>query len=418
MCKFKVIGGNKLQGEVWVQGSKNAAFPVIAACVLAEGTSRIENVPDISDVRNILKILDLLGAEYSFENHVLIINTDKLQNKDLSRELMGKLRGSILFAGALLARMRKLKMAYPGGDAIGKRPIDQHLEGFKLLGAKIQESQSFLEIRAPHLVGNKIVLGVTTVTGTENLILVSVLTPGVTEIRLAATEPHVQSLCRFLNQMGAKIEGIGTPFLKIIGVKKLRATNFALEADEIDAVTFCAAAAATDGHVAVRGANLSTLDAPLAIFQRIGVNFEAAGSTIEIKEPKAPYHGTRIVTGVYPRLLTDEQPLFGVLATKAVGETSIHDWIWEGRLGYLKILQEMGAKVEFGDVHRARVYGPTELQGMEIKTPDIRAGASILIAALIAKGQSILYNAEIIDRGYERIDERLRTLGAKIERIE
>lgn len=418
MSKFVILGGDKLQGEVEIQGSKNAAFPVIAATLLTSGPCIIDNVPDISDVRNFLRILEFLGADFEFENHKLTINTSRVSNQVLESELVGKLRGSVVLAGALLGRFGKVKTAYPGGDAIGSRPIDVHLRGFEKLGAKVIERGDYIDISADRLVGTRIVLGVTSVTGTENLILASVKAEGITEIRLAATEPHVQNLCNFLNKMGAKIQGIGTPFLEIAGVKELHPTFFTLGPDEIVATTFCVAAAATKGHVLIKNVDLNNLDAPLSTLQRMGVELEVSGSCIEIKEPAKPYIGTKLVTGVSPQLLTDEQPLFGVLATQAVGETSIHDWIYEGRQGYLQALREMGAKVEFEDAHRARIYGPRELQGTEIKTPDLRAGASILLAALVAKGQSIIYNAEIIDRGYEKLDEKLRSLGARIERIE
>ncbi len=419
MAKFIVTGGPSLSGEVQVQGSKNAAFPVMAACLLAAGHYELSNVPEIADVRNFLEIMKFLGADFEFKSHILNINTEKIQNRDLPQDLMGKLRGSIVIVGALLSRFGKVRFAYPGGDAIGKRPINEHLEGFKKLGASVQENKGLIEIKAaPKLQGNKIVLATTTVTGTENLILAAVLAQGISEIRLAACEPHVQSLCYFLTKMGAKIEGIGTPNLRIAGAAKLQGARFSLNPDEIDTMTFAVAAAATKGQVRITGVDLQALDAPLGALARMGVNFATSPGNLEIMSPLKPYTSTQIVTGVYPQLLTDYQPLLGVLATQAQGETRIHDWIYEGRQGYLQALQEMGARVEFDDVHRARIYGPSELSGAEIRTPDIRAGASILIAALLAKGQSVIYNAEIIDRGYEKIEERLRSLGAKIERVE
>lgn len=418
MSKFIVTGGQKLQGEVRIQGSKNSAFPILAACLLAKGTCQINNVPDISDVKNFLAILEYLGARVEFADHTVTIDTSRVANRDLPQELMSKLRGSIVIVGALLARFGKVRFAYPGGDAIGRRPIDLHLEGFRKLGATVRESDELVEVAAQKLTGARIVLGFTTVTCTENLVLAAVKASGVTEIRLAAAEPHVQALCIFLNLLGAKIEGIGSANLKITGSSRLGQGGFILNSDEIVTMTFCAAAAATRGQVRITGAETSLLDAPLAVLQRMGVDLRTAENEIEIITPAGAYKATKIVTGVYPQLLTDYQPLLGVLATQAEGETLIHDWVYEGRQGYLRALQEMGARIEFDDVHRARIYGPTGLHGIEIKTPDIRAGASILIAALIAKGQSILYNAEIIDRGYEKLDERLNSLGARIERAD
>ncbi len=417
MSKFVIQGGSELSGRVAVQGSKNAAFPVIAASILAQGKCEIKNVPDIADVRNFLRIFESLGADWKFSDHRLVIDTANLQNQKLSRDLVGTMRGSVVLLGPLLARFGGVSLPYPGGDAIGVRPIDVHLDGFRKLGAEVREEKTGVAVSAKRLTGNRIVLGVASVTGTENLILASVLAQGVTEIRLAATEPHVRNLCEFLNKMGAKIQGLGTPNLEIRGVKRLRGTEFVLCPDEIEAVTFCVAAAVTKGQVTITGAELLNLDAPLNHLERMGVNLEAKDNRIVVRKPKEPYRAVAITTGVFPQLLTDEQPLLGVLATQAQGETSIHDWIYEGRQGYLKALQAMGARVEFVDVHRAKIFGPTPLRGAEITTPDIRAGASILIASLVAKGQSVLYNAEIIDRGYERLDERLISLGAKITRV-
>ena len=413
-----IEGGSALSGIVKVQGSKNAALPVIAATILCPGENIIENVPDILDVRNFLSIMGSLGAEYEWKGHTLRISTDELKSQPLPEEPVKRLRGSVLLLGPLLARFGEADMAYPGGDAIGARPIDVHLDGFRKMGAKVQEGQKWVRVEAEELGGEKIVLGVTSVTGTENLILAAMGVAGKTEISMAATEPHVQNLCNFLKTAGADIKGIGTPILKIAGNKKLRGVRFRLCPDEIETVTFCVAAAATRGEVTVQKTDPKFLDAPLNILEKMGVNLKVEGEEIKIGKPEADYKAVKIVTGVYPQLLTDYHPLLGVLATQAVGETSVHDWIYEGRQGYLAALKEMGIDVDFDDVHRSRIRGPTELRGAQITAPDIRAGASILLAALVAKGESVLYNAEILDRGYERLDERLNSLGAKIKRIE
>lgn len=418
MSKFIVQGGVRLEGSVRVQGSKNAAFPVIAAALLGGTPSVIRNVPDIVDIGSILAILKYLNVACDFRAGVLKIDPQRIKNRPLPHKLTGKFRGSIVFAGALLARFGRAKIALPGGDLIGARPIDVHLEGFRKLGATVNKGRRQVEITVRKLTGAEIAMGVASVTGTENLILAGVLASGITEIKLAAAEPHVQDLCRFLNKIGARISGIGTPSLRLRGVRSLRGAVHTLRSDEIAAVTFAAAAAATRGHVRLTGLDTDKLVAPLTVFERMGVNFRANGDTLEILPPKGRYRAIRIITGVYPQLLTDMQPLMGVLATQAEGTTAIHDWIYEGRQGYLRGLMTMGARVKFDDIHRAKVTGPVRLRGAQIRTPDIRAGASVLIAALVAKGQSILYNAEIIDRGYEKIDERLRALGANIERID
>src|SRR3989344_5230292 len=344
MSKFVIEGGNKLSGEVQIQGSKNAAFPVIAACILSSEICEIENVPEILDVENFLNILASLGAEVKFSNHKLSISAREIKNQDLGADLMGKLRGSVLYAGALLARFGQVRFAFPGGDAIGSRPIDAHLNGFRKLGAEVVESGNFIDITGKELKGNKIVMGVTSVTGTENLILASVLAKGVTEIKLAATEPHVQNLCNFLNKMGAKSAGVGSPNLAIAGVERLQGTRFTLGSDEIETLTYCVAAAVTRGKVKIKGVELKNLDAPLSVLESMKVNLKthssAQGDWIEIREPIAKHQGVKIVTGVFPALLSDHQPLLGVLATQAEGETTIHDWIYEGRLGYLRALKE------------------------------------------------------------------------------
>lgn len=418
MSKFIIKGGQRLRGRVRAQGSKNAAFPVITAALLGRSPSEVRNVPDIGDVRTTLAILKHLGVACEFRGHTLKIDPRRIRSRPLPRKLASRFRGSVVFAGALLARFGTVRLALPGGDKIGARPIDVHLDGFRKLGARVREGRFGIEVSGRHLVGSKLVLGVSSVTGTENLILASVMASGATRIKLAAAEPHVQNLCRFLNKMGAKIRGIGTASLTIRGVGFLRGAGHALCPDEIGAMTLAVAAAATRGHVAITGVDLAALDAPLAALERMGVNFITRADKLEIRPSRRGYRATRILTGVYPQLLTDMQPLLGVLATQARGETSIHDWIYEGRQGYLLALRKMGARVKIEDLHRAKISGPTQLRGASITTPDIRAGASILIAALIAKGRSIIYNAEIIDRGYEKIDERLRQLGADITRAD
>lgn len=418
MSKFIVKGGSRLQGSVRVQGSKNAAFPVMAACILAGRPCVIQNVPEIADVDVFVRILNYLGAKTKFAAHILNIDTRNLRNRPLPADLVGKLRGSLLFAGSLLGRFGKVVLPRPGGDAIGARPIDVHLDGFRKLGAVVRESKNLLSVKARKLRGGKVVLGVTSVTGTENIILAAATAVGTTVIKLAAAEPHVQDLCRFLNELGARIEGIGTSTLTIRGVRRLGGAKHRLCGDEIVAATWCVAAAATKGQVTITGVDPETLDAPIAVLERMGVNISVRTKDIVIGKPKQPYKSVRVITGVYPQLLTDMQPLLGVLATQCAGRSSIHDWIYEGRQGYLRSLRKMGARVEFDDVHRSRIYGPVKLRGAEIKTPDLRAGASILIAALVARGESVIYNAEIIDRGYEKIDEKLRELGAKVQRAE
>ncbi|MBI4049678.1 MAG: UDP-N-acetylglucosamine 1-carboxyvinyltransferase [Candidatus Doudnabacteria bacterium] len=416
MAKFLITGGKKLSGEIRVSGSKNAVLPIMAASLLSQEESVISRVPKIRDVETMVAILRDLGAVVDWSDHTLRIRPDNIAKTELNAELVAKLRGSILLLGSLLGRLKKVKMAYPGGDLIGRRPITVHLEAFKNLGCEVFVSDQ-IQILAGKLRGGKIILEESSVTATENAIQAAVLASGTTVIKLAAMEPHVQQLCQFLNKMGAKISGIGTTTLTIEGVQKLHGAQIELIPDSNEAASFITLAAATKSHVTVTHLNPDFLDDLLIKFKKMQVNFEVGNDFVRIKKPLADYIGAKIQCGLYPKLPSDDVPALAVLATQAVGESLVDEWLYENRLGYVEQLKKMGAKVEILDPHRVKIAGPTKLYGAKLTSYDIRMGVTMVIAALVAEGQSEIEGIEHIDRGYENLEERLVNLGAEIKRL-
>ncbi len=417
MSKFIIQGPCKLEGEITVSGSKNAALPILAATLLAKGKFRITNVPMISDIDNLIEIIEGLGAKITFENHVCEIDTTKVNSWQPDERKVKNMRASILLAGPLLARFGKVELAHPGGCFIGARPIDLTVEGFEKLGATFTESEETYLFKTKGLVGTEIAAEFS-VTGTENIIMAATLAKGYTHINLAACEPHVVNLCYFLKRMGADITGIGTHNLLIRGKKKLRATNFKVVYDQIEAETFVIAAAASRGELKIKGFIKDDHFAFLQKLDRANVNYEFLGNeTIFVKQTTS-IKPISIRTAVYPGIPTDIQAPFGVLMTQAEGISEIYETIYEGRLNYLNELNKMGADCIIKNAHEAIISGPTALYGTTIESYDLRAGATLLIASFIASGESVIERAELIDRGYERIDERLNAIGANIVRVE
>ncbi len=417
MERFIIKGGRPLKGEIEVSGSKNAFLPILAATLLTAEPCQIENSPLIQDGENALAILQGLGAKINRQGKKVLINSSGLNSFMPSAEIVRKFRGSILFAGALLGRCGKVMMPYPGGDIIGSRPLDVHMEAFRVLGADISETPDhFLKIEAPKLIGAKITLSEISVTATENALLAGVLAEGETIIKLAATEPHVQDLANFLKKMGAKIEGAGTNTIHIQGVKKLNAASHVIIPDSDEAMSLAVLAAATRSDVLVKKINPEFLDSGLQKLKAMAVNFELGGDWLRVKKPIGLYKASKIQSGLYPKLMTDQIPPLAVLATQALGVSLIHEWMYEGRLGYINELIKMGANAVLLDPHRALIIGPTPLRGNGIKALDVRSGMTMVIAALAAEGESVLNEAFHIDRGYEKIEERLQKLGADIVR--
>ncbi|MCL5435505.1 MAG: UDP-N-acetylglucosamine 1-carboxyvinyltransferase, partial [Patescibacteria group bacterium] len=351
MAKFIIQGGKPLSGSIRVAGSKNAALPMLSATLLTEEGCTFTNVPDILDVLNFLAILKDLGAEVERKDDTVKISCQNVVKSKPDPKLVASMRASVVLLGALLARTGKVELAFPGGDLIGSRPIDVHLRGFAQMGAKISEGEC-VELSAKKLSGSEL-FAESSVTGTENMILAAVLASGQTVIKLAALEPHVTALCEFLNRMGAKISGLNTSTLVIEGIKRLHGAEMEVIPDMIETSTFISLAAATKSRVEILNVDHTQMDAIYHKFSDMGVNFRIDGSSLQILPPQAPYRSAPIRTGLYPNLATDAQPLFGLLATQAQGLSRIHDWIWEGRLGYLSELSKMGASVKLSRCSKA-----------------------------------------------------------------
>lgn len=415
---FKIEGGRPLGGEIVVAGSKNTVLPFIAAALLTSDEMIFENVPDISDVAVMAAIAEHLGARIARDREAktITISSPALSAASLDRELTRQLRASALFSGALLGRARKADLPYPGGDKIGARPLTTHMNALRELGAVIEED-GMLRLDGRALRGGVVTLEEMSVTATENTILAAVLAPGVTEIRLADSSPHIQELVGLLRAMGAEIAWSGIGVIQIRGQEKLHGVRWRVNPDEIEISGFAALAAATRSELLIRGVEFHYIDAVLLQLRKMGVEYRQSGNDLFIEKPKAPYAGFRIQCGMYPKLMSDHLPPFAVLATQAAGETLIHEWMYEGRLRYINELAKMGASAAILDPHRAIITGPTPLYGTKISGLDLRSGMTLVIAALVAAGETLISEPEHLDRGYERIDERLRALGADIERV-
>lgn len=425
MESFKIKGGKPLSGEIVISGSKNASLPILAATVLNSGKTRLKNLPLIKDVLTLIEILKQWGAEVNLreDEHLIEIDNHRLEPKesDLVNELFRKLRGSILLVGPVLAKFGKIKIPLPGGDLIGARPLDTHFDGLVKLGAVLTKEGELIKISAPRgLAGTKVVLREISVTATENLLMAAVFAQGETVIKLAATEPHVQDLCFFLKKLGVAIEGIGTHTLRVqgLGARELAVTvEHQLIPDSDEAMNLAALAAATRSEIVLKNLCPDFIEAGLSKLEEVGVNFEVGSDFLVIKKPLKTYQATKYQCGLYPKLMSDQIPPLAVLATQAQGVSMIQEWMYEGRLGYINELVKMGANGIILDPHRAVIIGPTPLRGAELKSLDIRAGMTAIIAGLVAEGETTILEAQIIDRGFERIDERLRQVGAEIERL-
>jgi UDP-N-acetylglucosamine 1-carboxyvinyltransferase len=417
MSSLAIHGGGKLSGTIGVAGMKNAVLPLMAACLLTDEECVLENVPDIKDVETFTELFHALGVQVGRADHRLTISAKGLTTGQVKPELTRQIRASVLLMGPLLGRLGSVSMAYPGGDFIGARPIDIHMDGFRKMGAQVKENHADFHVTGK-LKGAKVVMRLPSVTGTENLLLAAVLAQGRTIIKPAAAEPHVQELASFLNKMGANIEGIGTYELRVTGVSRLHGAAHTIIPDQIEGGTFAVLAAATRSEIVISRIVPDHLDNVFERFEEIGVNFEVSKSNLYIKKPKDVYRATIIQTGYYPQHIpSDLQPPLALLATQAKGTSLIHDPVFEGRLGYIQELMKMGANAVLADPHRALITGPTPLYGTEINGLDIRAGITLLIAGLVAEGKTVIHDAHHIDRGYEDIENRLTKLGAKIERL-
>lgn len=420
MQKFIINGGKPLQGKIDVMGSKNAATPILSACLLTKEECIIDNIPLISDVLKMVELLESMGVETEWiEKRKLKVKAgNNVDPEKMDFEIVGHMRSSILLLGSMLARFGKFKIKQPGGCIIGARPVGVHFDALEALGAKITSEDGFYCFKAAKLVGKKIVLKEFSVTATENLMMAATLAEGITTIKIAAIEPHVQDLARFLNKMGAKIKGLGIHTIQIQGVEKLRGAEHKIIPDPIEAGTFAIAAVATKGNVEINNINPHDLDLVIEKLKEIGANIEIKNNKLLIK-PASKFNAIKkIETRTYPGIPTDLQAPFAVLTTQTEGTTLIHDTMYEGRLAYINELNKMGADAIICDPHRALITGPTPLYGQDITSFDLRAGATLIIAALLAEGKSTIDKIDQVDRGYEKIEERLQNLGADIQRVD
>ena len=418
--KFIINGGRSLKGEIAVSGSKNAATPVIAATLLTKRPCVISNIPKVTDVLTMLQLLRSMGSEQRWlDEHTIEIKNHDIDPSRLDQKLVCKIRSSILLLGPLLARFEKVVLATPGGCQIGSRPIDTHLEAFRGLGAMIEFDQKsgLYQIAFAENAVREVVLREASVTATENLLMFGGHHPLV--IKIAAQEPHVACLGNFLQALGAQMGGLGHYQIEI--TKPVSESGgevkFSIINDEIEMGTFAILGAATKGRIAIKGFIEDHLNLVLEKLREMGVVFKAENDKLLINGPAGNLKAAKIEARTHPGIPSDLQALFGVLATQAHGTSLIFDTLYEGRLKYVDELKKMGADATHLDPHRALIKGPTVLHGTMVESLDLRAGATLVIAALIAKGESILGNAEQIDRGYERFDERLRALGADIKRL-
>lgn len=419
MSKYIIEGGKSLRGKVRLSGSKNSSFPLIAAALLAQSEVLLRNVPRIRDVAVTLEIIQALGASVSFEENTLTINSSEVKSSDLPEELTSKLRGSVLFAGALLSKFGKVTFHHPGGDVIGKRAINLHLEGYEKLGYKVEQNNKLYKVFGNRKEGEdvSIYFEIPTVTGTENLILASVLRPGKTILKNCAQEPHIVDLCLMLNKMGGQIEGVGTSKLEITGVKNLSGCEYSLRSDDLEFGTYAIAAALTGGKIEIENVRGFDVDPIIYTLSKMGIIFEKNGDKYLVYTKKLISHPNAIANP-WPGFPTDLMSVLIVLATQSHGVSLMHDWIYESRMYFVDKLINMGAHITIADPHRVVVYGPTPLFGRELETPDIRAGMAMVLAALVAKGTSVINRAELIERGYEGVVEKLSNLGADIQKVE
>ena len=417
MSKFLIQGGQKLNGVISVSGSKNAALPIIAATLLTDQKCVIRNVPKIADIDVMLEILADLGAEIAWiGEHTLEINTKNVKSYTPNPVLVNSIRASVLFMGPLLMRFGKVKIAKPGGCLIGSRPLDTHLEAFADLGATIKNDGKFFNLEIKKIKNSYIALREISVTATENILMASCIASQNVTINLAACEPEVSDLANFLNKMGAAIKGIGSHKLEVSKCKKLKGIDYTIIPDRIEAATFIIAGAVTKGKLLIKNVIPEHLDYVLIKLRNIGVNFRVNKNSIEVL-PNSNFKATNIRTDIYPGFATDFQAPISVLLTQSKGKSEIFETLFEGRLNYIHELVKMGANAKLIDKHNAEIYGPTKLVGKKITTLDLRAGATLILAALVAKGTSEIDRIELIDRGYENIEKRLNLVGAKIKRV-
>ncbi len=425
MQSFVIEGGRPLRGTVRAAGNKNAALPILAASILASDEVRLSNVPRITDVETMVELLADLGAdvEWTAPNDVRV-DSSGVEKTDLDAELSREIRASFLLAGPLLARFGRVTVPPPGGDVIGRRRLDTHVHAFTALGAEVAIDGVY-DLSTRGLKGTRVYLDEASVMATENAIMAAVLADGETVLGHAACEPHIQDLCRFLVSLGARIEGIGSNVLRIDGVGELGGGDFRIGSDHIEVASFVGLAAATGGEIVVEDVEPDDLISIVPAFRKLGIELEVSDSSVCVPANQDLYieddlggQIPKIESGIWPAFPADLTSIAVTVATQAQGTILIFEKMFESRLFFVDKLVSMGARIILCDPHRVVVTGPAQLYGERLESPDIRAGMAMVIAALCAEGRSTIGNIGQIDRGYERIDERLRALGAAVERAD
>lgn len=412
MSSYIIQGGEKLQGEVKISGSKNAALPIIAASILNGGITKLYNVPNIHDTQKMIEILKLLGCKVKKKENKIIIDSSKVEKYEIPEELMREMRSSVILAGGIVGKYRKATFSYPGGCDIGARPIDLHLKAFEKLGINIIENYGKIECKCDKIVGTQIDLDFPSVGATENTILAACLAEGITTINNAAREPEIIDLQKFLNKMGAKVKGAGTNTIEIEGVKKLKDVDYNIMPDRIEAGTFLVAGAITEGKVKLLNADASQIQPIINKLEEANCKIEIAKDYIQLIAPKR-LKAVDIKTMPHPGFPTDMQSVFAAAMVKAKGTSVIVENIFENRYKYTQELVRMGAKITI-EGRTAVIKGVKRIQGTTVKSTDLRGGAAMVILGLAAKGITEVENIHYILRGYENLDKKLENLGAKI----
>ena len=417
MDQYVIKGGNPLVGEVEIGGAKNAALAILAAAIMTDETVMVENLPDVRDTNVLLQAMEEIGAQVErIDRHTVKINSSMIGSYSVDYEYIKRIRASYYLLGAMLGKYKRAEVPLPGGCNIGSRPIDQHLKGFKALGASVKIEYGFIVAEAEHLRGSHIYLDVVSVGATINIMMAAAMADGLTIMENVAKEPHVVDVANFLNSMGANIRGAGTDVIKIRGVQRLHGTEYSVIPDQIEAGTFMFAAAATRGDVTVLNVIPKHLEATIAKLVEIGCEVEEFDDAVRVVS-KGDLRSTHVKTLPYPGFPTDMQPQIGVTLALSKGTSTITESIFENRFKYLDELARMGANVKI-EGNSATIEGIRRFSGARVSAPDLRAGAALCIAGLATDGITIVDDIVYIQRGYERFEEKLRSIGAMIEKVE
>jgi UDP-N-acetylglucosamine 1-carboxyvinyltransferase len=418
MDYLKIEGSSKLSGTIKISGAKNASLPLIAMTILAKNSVKIENLPDVADIKTLLKLLTNLGATSTFKNNSAVVNTKSIHETKATYDIVKTMRASILVLGPLLARFGHCEVSLPGGCAIGQRPIDLHLKALEQMGAEIEIKAGYIEAKAPNgLTGCEIIFDKITVTGTANIVMAAALAKGQTTIINAAREPEVVQLCEVLQKSGVAIEGIGTAVLKIEGTNKelLDILAFTIIPDRIEAGTYLCAGAIANSKLTITHAEPKHLGAVIAKLEEMGFGVEIEDNAITIL-PTQSIKPVKITTQEYPAFPTDMQAQFMALATQAEGVSIIEERLFENRFMHVSELQRMGANISLNG-HTATINGKSELTGADVMATDLRASSALVLAALIAKGETNIHRIYHLDRGYDALEKKLKAVGAKVQRL-